>query len=186
MAPNPSPTLVSSPQDGSQVFTLWRFDSSNMRVAFSVKNFHFGQVQGSFRSVYGNVFEACADSAESRVDLAIDAISIDTDMAIRDRHLRSRAFLDAVHYPTITFRSVRIEAAAGGQFLVTGMLTIRGITREIVVDALVRERDSHRAHMTATATIDRRDFSVGAHFPAFIVGTEMNIHIDGEATLVEP
>jgi len=157
----------------------WALDPAATRVAFSVRNLTVAHVAGSFRLASGHVTLDDTDPSRSTIEAVIDAASVDTDEPQRDAHLRSPDFLDVARYPTITFRSTRIERADGGHWKVTGDLTLLGTTRPVAldVDGSTTERGRSSAH--ATTTIDRRDF--GMTYSGFAVGKEIMITIDAVA-----
>src|SRR5207244_6749167 len=113
-----------------------------------------------------------------KIAAVIDAASVDTSEPKRDAHLRSAYFLDVARYPTIAFRSTRIERADGGHWRVTGDLTLLGRTRSVLlaVDSSTSEGTRSSAH--ATTTIDRRDF--GMTYAGFALAQHVMITIDAD------
>jgi len=95
-------------------------DPAATRIAFSVKNLSVAYVTGTLRLVSGQVVMDDGDMSRSTIEAVIDAGSVDTDEPKRDAHLRSGDFVDVARYPTIAFRSTRIEQADGGHWKVTG------------------------------------------------------------------
>ena len=130
-----------------------------------------------------------ADPARSSLEARLDAATIDTREPQRDAHLRSPDFLDAEQYPQITFESTRLEPA-GDRVRIVGDLTLRGVTREVVLDAAPegRQRDpwgNERAGFSAQTLIDRRDFGLtwnqALEAGAVLVGNDVRITIELEA-----
>jgi polyisoprenoid-binding protein YceI len=147
--------------------TTWSIDPAHSEVEFAVKHMMITTVKGRFTDVKGTIVAHESDPSESSVEVTIDAASIDTRVADRDKHLRSADFFDVEQHPTISFRSTRIEGATdrvGESFRVTGELTIRGVTREVTLDATFEGRGeamgSERASFSATTKIDRRDYDL--------------------------
>ena len=146
----------------------WAIDPAHSEAQFTVRHMMFAKVRGHFAKVSGTIELDQADLTRSSVDVTIDAASIDTREAQRDAHLRSADFLDADRFPTIVFRSRRIEGAKlaeGESFRVIGDLTIHGVTREVALDAAYegRGRDpwgGERVSFSATTKIDRREFGL--------------------------
>ena len=91
-------------------------------------------VRGEFRNVSGTVRGDEKDPMHAQVEATIDTTSIDTRNEKRDGHLKSPDFLDAERYPTMTFRSKRIEKTDNGRYRVTGDLALHGVTREVTLD----------------------------------------------------
>lgn len=156
--------------------SAWQLDPTPTVIAFSVRNLAVAHVDGTFRLASGHVTLDDADPSRSTIEAVIDAASVDTDEPKRDAHLRSADFLDVARYPTITFRSTRIERADGGHWKVTGDLTLLGTTRPVVLDVDGASTQQGRASAHATTTIERRDF--GMTYSGFAVGKEIMITID--------
>jgi polyisoprenoid-binding protein YceI len=124
------------------------------------------------------------------VELTIDAASLDTDNETRDNHLRSADFLDVEHHPTIDFRSAKVELLGDDQLRVTGDLTIRGVTREVGLDAeyLGAEKDpwgNTRIGFAAKTAVDREQFGVSwnqiLETGGVLVGKRADIEIEAQA-----
>ena len=154
----------------------WALDPSASRIAFSVRNLSVAHVDGTFRLASGNVALDDEDPSRSTIEAVIDAASVDTSEPKRDAHLRSADFLDVNRYPTIAFRSTRIERADGGHWKVMGDLTLLGTTRPVVLDVDGSSTQQGRSSAHATTTIERRDF--GMTYSGFAVGKEIMITID--------
>jgi polyisoprenoid-binding protein YceI len=140
------------------------------------------------------VIHIAEDPRESSVVVTIDTATIDTIHPKADEHLRGEMFLDVERYPTITFRSTAVRHVHGDRWAITGDLTIRDVTREVVLDAVFNgalpagKVAQAKLGFTATTEIDRRDFGITTNFPlpgteGFIVGNEVLITIDVEADL---
>src|SRR5262245_21041761 len=114
--------------------TTWKLDTNNTTVEFSVKKFMVTNVKGRFAQFSGTISVDEASPEDSSVDVRIDVASVDTRDEKRDTHLKSADFFDVDTYPTITFQSTRVERGGDEQFRVTGNLTIRDTTREVVLD----------------------------------------------------
>lgn len=173
--------------------TRWELDPAHTTVQFSAKHMMITTVKGRFSDVSGTIEADEAHPDASSAEASIDAASIDTRNEQRDAHLRSADFLDVEHNPVISFRSKRVEGAAGkagDRFKVTGDLTIRGTTREITLDATyegkIRDLEGkERAGFSATTSIDRRDFGLvwnqALETGGLLVGNEISISIEAEA-----
>ncbi|MBI4504631.1 MAG: YceI family protein [Chloroflexi bacterium] len=170
--------------------TTWQIDAAHSVVEFAVKHLMLATAKGRFASVNGTVVADEADRARSTVEVTIDAASIDTRSEQRDGHLRSPDFLDVERYPTITFRSRRVEPLGGDRLRVAGDLTVRDVTREVVLDAAFHGRakdpwGNERVGFSAQTTIDRRDFGATWNVPlaagGVLVGNEVKIGIEVEA-----
>lgn len=171
------------------IATTWQIDPAHTMVEFIVKHLMISNVKGRFGGVQGTLQLADENYQTARVELTIDAVSIDTREAQRDVHLRSPDFLDADTFPALTFASRRIEGVAGRSFQLVGDLTIRGVTREVMLDVtdLGRQRDpwgAERAAFSATTAINRKDFGLvwnqALETGGVLVGDEVRITIDAE------
>src|SRR5579871_1636858 len=120
--------------------TTYQIDPERTQVHFTVKNFRFRTVKGRFTATTGVIVLDEEDLARSRVEVEIDASSIDTGNGKRDHHLRAPDFLDVARYPAISFRSTRVQQRDEQRFVVTGDLTIRGVSREVSLDATIDRR----------------------------------------------
>jgi len=156
--------------------SAWTLDPSATRIEFSVRNLSVARVDGTFRLASGHVTLDDEDPSRSAIEAVIDAASVDTSEPKRDAHLRSADFLDVARYPTIAFRSTRIERADGGHWRVTGALTLLGRTRPVLLDVDSSTSEGTRSSAHATTTIDRRDF--GMTYAGFAVGKQVVITID--------
>jgi polyisoprenoid-binding protein YceI len=167
----------------------WQFDPAHTGVHFKVRHLMISTVRGEFEKVSGRIIYDEADVTKSSADVTIDAASINTRVAKRDDHLRSPDFLDAAKYPTITFTSKRVERAGAGTLKMTGDLTIRGVTKEVVLTvegptlAIKDPGGNYRVGGQATTKIDRRDFGLVWNKvveAGVVVGDEIEITIDVE------
>ena len=170
--------------------SVWEIDPVHSNVQFSIRHMMVSNVRGEFPKLTGTVRADDQDVTRSQVEATIDAASIDTDEAKRDEHLRSPDFLDVAKYPTMAFKSKKIEKAGEGRYKVTGDLTLHGVTREVVLDVegptpTVKDpRGNVRAGATATTKINRRDFGItwskSLDGGGLVVGDEVAVTIDVE------
>ena len=110
----------------------WQLDPLHSAAHFSVRHMMVSNVRGQFK-LTGSVTVDPHDFRNSTVEALIDASTIDTREPARDKHLRSADFFDAANYPTLTFKSKRVEAVQGNNFNLVGDLTMRGVTKEIAL-----------------------------------------------------
>jgi polyisoprenoid-binding protein YceI len=170
--------------------STWQLDPMHTAAQFSVKHLAISTVRGGFSNVKGTVVFDDADVAKSAVDVTIDVSTVDTRTPDRDKDLKSDKFFDVAHYPTMTFKSTKVEQAGAGKLKVTGDLTIRGTTKSVVLDvdgptAPVKDPwGNQRAALTATTKINRQDFGVKWNATmdngGVVVGDEVSITIDAE------
>lgn len=175
--------------------SIWQIDPAHTEVEFAVKHMMISTVKGRFGEVSGTITLDEADLSGSSVEVEIDVASIDTRQADRDAHLRSADFFDVENHPKLTFRSRRVEATEGGGFRIVGDLTIRGETREVVLEGAEEGRGkdpwgNEKAGFSARTSIDRRDFGLtwnsALETGGVLVGNEVKITLDVQAAKVEP
>jgi len=169
--------------------TEWTIDPTHSHVEFAVRHLMISTVRGRFAAVSGTVRADDANPAAATVDVVIDAASIDTREAQRDAHLRSADFFDVERYPSLTFKSRRVDNVREGSFTLVGDLTIHGVTREVELEVLAEGRvkdpwGSERAGYTATTKIKRSDFGLNwnqvLEAGGFLVGDDIKITIELE------
>jgi polyisoprenoid-binding protein YceI len=163
---------------------------SSEGVSFQVRHFMGAKVNGKFTRWRG--FLAFDEEApqKSRIEVVIDAASIDTNEPLRDAHLRSVAFLDVEKYPNLVFKSTKIEPA-GDRFKLTGNLTMHGVTKPITLDIEYADRGMLSAHgpgagFLARGSLHRKDWgltwSQALDVAGLAVGSEIEICLGIAAT----
>ncbi len=146
--------------------TTWTIDPDHSNVGFKVKHLMVSNVKGSFDKHTGTVEINDKDITNSKVEVSIDTNSINTNVQKRDEHLRSADFFDVAKYPTMTFKSKKVDKAGEDKLKVTGDLTLHGVTKEVVLDVEGPSKESKdpwgniRKGATATAKINRKDFGL--------------------------
>ncbi len=145
--------------------STWTIDPAHSIAEFAVKHLVITTVKGRFRDLEGTLEIDEAQPENSSVSASIVVASIDTGVADRDAHLRSDDFFNADRYPQITFRSTRVERVDDRNFRAHGDLTIREVTKPVVLDTEFEgEVDDpwghRRAAFTATTQISRNQFGV--------------------------
>lgn len=175
---------------GAAATSTWQIDPNHSAAQFAVRHLTISTVRGAFTKVTGTVQLDSQDISKSSVEVTIDASSVDTRVADRDKDLRSDHFFDVAKYPTITFKSTKVEQVEPGKLKVTGDLTIHGVTKPVVLDvegptAPVKDPwGNQRAAVNATTKINRQDFGVKWNATmdggGVVVGDDVAITIDAE------
>jgi polyisoprenoid-binding protein YceI len=168
----------------------WQIDPAHTNVEFSVRHMMISNVKGQFQKTSGTITANGNDPASAQIDATIDASSVDTRVEGRDEHLKGPNFLDVAKYPTITFKSTKVEAAGPNKWKVTGDLTLHGVTKPVVLDVEAAGPPIHdpmgntRAGASAATTIKRSDFGItwnkALDTGGVMVGDEVAIAIDVE------
>jgi polyisoprenoid-binding protein YceI len=170
--------------------TQWQIDPAHSAAHFSVRHLMISNVRGEFSKLSGSALINPADPAKSKVEVAIEAASINTREPQRDEHLRSADFFDVANHATLTFRSKRVQALGADNFKLTGDLTIRGVTKEVTFDvegptASIKDPYGNvRTGIAATTKVNRKDFGLVwnalTEAGGLVVGDEVKITIEAE------
>src|ERR1700733_15178149 len=161
----------------------WYLDPPHSAAQFSVRHMGISTVRGTFTKVEGVVVDS-PDLSKASVNVTIDASSVDSRVQRREDDLRSDHFFDVAKYPTITFKSKKVEAAGDGKLKVTGDLTIHGVTKEAVLDvdgptaAMKDPKGTSHRGASATTTINRTDY--GINTMSGMIGESIAIQLDVE------
>jgi polyisoprenoid-binding protein YceI len=168
----------------------WEFDVYHSSVTFTIRHM-MSKVRGQM-SIKEGWLEVDSDNlSTAKVDVVLDAASIDTGVEMRDNHLRSAdGHFDVANYPTITFKSKRIEGTDRANFKVIGDLTIHGITKEVALGASFNgegkdPRGNRRVSFEAETKLNRKDYDLtwnqALEAGGFILGDEVKLEIGVEA-----
>jgi len=144
----------------------WAIDLSHSKIGFSVRHFGITNTEGQFKKAQATIVTSKKDFSDAKVNVTIDANSIDTNDAQRDGHLRSGDFFDAENYPEIQFEGESIEKTQENNYKLLGNLTIKGITRPITLDMNFEGRvpkdpfGNTKAGLLLQGKINRKDFGL--------------------------
>jgi len=147
----------------------WQNDAAHSGVYFQIRYMKLNNIRGSFRKMNVTVQYDPKELSKSSIDATIDAASIDTDLDPRDKDLRGPGYFDVEKYPTLTFKSKRLESAGMGKMKLTGDLTIHGVTKEAIFDVegptpvITDDKGNMFMGATATTVINRKDFGITAN-----------------------
>jgi polyisoprenoid-binding protein YceI len=168
----------------------WQMDPAHSSFQFKIRHLTVSNVKGDFSKFQGIAIIDDQNITQLKVEVAIDAASVNTGHAQRDEHLRGSDFFDITKYPTITFVSKKVIKTDANRFKVIGDLTLRGVTREITVDVegpTPEVKDpwgNFRRGATGSTKINRRDFGITWNkvldTGGLVVGDEVNITIEVE------
>ena len=167
----------------------WKIDPSHSEIQLLVRHMMISKVRGRFREFEGTI-EIGERPEDSRVDVVIEAASIDTRDRTRDEHLRSAEFLDVERFPEVRFKSTSVGLGEKDRWDVTGDMTVRDVTRPVVLHVefsggTVDPWGNLRAGFLADAQIDREEFDItwnqALEAGGFLVGKGVRVEIDVEA-----
>lgn len=168
----------------------WEIDPAHSNASFTVRHMMVSNVRGEFAKLAGGLEVMGDDPTTAKVNVSIDAGSIDTREPKRDAHLRSADFFDVARFPTLTFTSKKVELAGEGRLKIVGDLTIHGVTKEVTLDVeeltpAVKDLNGNlRVGAHATTRINRKEFglvwNMALEAGGVLVGDDVNITIDVE------
>lgn len=169
--------------------TTWNLDASHSNIEFAVKHMMLATVKGRFAEANATVMFGSDEFMSAQVNVEIDVASIDTRSEQRDGHLRSADFFDAEQFPKLTFVSRDVAVKGADEYELTGDLTIRGVTREVVLKATFEGEGQDpwggtRMAFSATGRIDRKDFGLtwnqALETGGILVGEDIKLSIEAE------
>ena len=168
---------------------LWNIDPDHSNVGFKVRHLMVSNVKGSFDKHAGTVDINDKDITKSKVEVTIDTTSVNSGTAAFDKHLQSADFFDAAKFPMASFKSTSVKPAGLNKFTVVGNLTIKDISKPVTLAVTMNGAGKHpmagkqAIGFTATASIKRSDFGVGAYAPT--VSDEVHLRITTEGMLAD-
>jgi polyisoprenoid-binding protein YceI len=170
------------------VKTTFKIDPAHSSAQFTIRHMMITNVRGSFSGVTGTVVIDDADHSQSTVEAVIDTNTLNTLDPGRDGHVKSAEFLDVEKFPTITFKSDDVEVTGEGESQVSGLLTIHGVTKEVVLDVegpTAEAKDpwgNFRIGASAKTKIKRGDFgltwSTALETGGVLLGDDLKIELD--------
>ena len=166
---------------------IWNIDPAHSSASFSIKHMMIAKVHGGFEKLSGTLQYDAANATQASVEASIDAASINTREAQRDGHLRSADFFDVEKFPTLSFKSTKVEADSD-DLKVTGLLKIKDVSKEVVfaVEGPTAElKDPYgnlKIGVSATTKIKRKDFGLtwnaALEAGGVLVGDDVTITLD--------
>ncbi|GAA0613961.1 YceI family protein [Virgibacillus siamensis] len=171
--------------------TTYNVDTVHSELGFQVKHMMISKAKGAFND-FDAVIEADVDNlTDSKVELTIDAASIDTRNKDRDDHLRSADFFDVENHPKVTFKATDVKKKSGNDYEVTGDLTIRGTTKPVTADVTFEGESKDPmsgdtvAGFSGSAKFNRKDFGLtwnaAVETGGVLVGEEVKVNFEIEA-----
>lgn len=168
--------------------TTWKIDPAHSAAEFKVRHMMISNVKGTIKGLSGTLTEHATDSTLSSIEASVDISTINTGEEQRDGHLKSADFFEAEKYPTMTFKSAKVEQKGDGEYAVTGDLTIHGVTKSVtfaVEGPSAPGKDpwgNTRIGLTATTKINRKDFGLNWNAAletgGILVGEDVHITLD--------
>ncbi|ENV36921.1 hypothetical protein F959_01729 [Acinetobacter venetianus RAG-1 = CIP 110063] len=164
----------------------YKIDPTHTATVFSWNHFGFSTPSANFTDIQGVIKVDNAKPANSSVEVTIPLSSVNTNVAALDKEFQEEAWFNAAKYPNITFKSTKVETKDKKHFKITGDLTVKGITKPVVLDAVLNKQGEHpmakvpAIGFNATTSFDRSAFGIGNYVPN--VGDKITVNITTEAT----
>jgi polyisoprenoid-binding protein YceI len=167
----------------------WMIDSNHSTIGFVVRHMMVSNVRGAFGKVAGTVTYDGKDVSSVAADVTVDTTTITTNNEKRDAHLKSPDFFDVATYPTLTFKSKRVQKVSDGKFKLIGDLTMHGVTKEVALDVegpsqAIVAQGATRIGASATTTLNRQDYGVkwsrNIDGGGVVVGDEVKVTLELE------
>ena len=165
----------------------YTIDPTHTATVFTWNHFGFSTPSGNFSDIQGKIVVDNDKPANSSVHVTIPLSSLNTNVTALDEHLKAADFFDAAKYPNITFKSTKVQALGKNKYKITGDLTIKNVTKAVVLDAVLNKQGEHpmakipAIGFNATTSFNRSAFGVGAYVPN--VGDKITVNITTEATI---
>lgn len=170
--------------------TLWKIDPAHSHAEFKVRHLMIANVKGSIKGINGDLTEHATDKSLSSIEAKLDVSTLHTGEEQRDTHLKSADFFDVEKYPTITFKSTSVQPKGSEQYVVSGDLTLHGVTKPVtlaVEGPTAPQKDpwgNTRIGLEATTKINRKDFGLSWNAAletgGVMIGEDVHITIELE------
>ena len=164
----------------------YKIDPTHTATVFSWNHFGFSTPSANFTDIQGVIKVDNAKPSNSSVDVIIPISSVNTNVPALDKEFLEEAWFNAAKYPNITFKSTKVETKDKKHFKITGNLTVKGVTKPVVLDAVLNKQGEHpmakvpAIGFNATTSFDRSAFGIGNYVPN--VGDKITVNITTEAT----
>ncbi len=169
-------------------FAQWSIDKGHTKFTFIAEHHGLSEVDGYFKKFDGEISAAKDDLSDAVFEISIESASINTDLEMRDNHLKSEDMFNVEKFPAITFKSTSLTKISGNKYKMGGNITIKGVTKPITLDVTMNGPMAHpnpsnkipQLGIKATGTIKRSDFGIGGKLQNIMVGDEIAIRATGE------
>jgi polyisoprenoid-binding protein YceI len=176
------------------IFAQWAVDKGHSKVAFIVNHHGISEVDGYFKKYEVSITTAKDDLSDLAFEVTVETASINTDLEPRDNHLRSADIFDVEKFPTMVFKSTSVKKIKNNEYKMTGNLTLKGITKEIILDVIMngpvenpnKNAKNFQVGIKALGNIKRSDFKLGEKLPTMFVSDEVQLRVTGEFNKQNP
>ncbi|WP_120430106.1 YceI family protein [Acinetobacter baylyi] len=163
----------------------YKIDPTHTATVFSWNHFGFSTPSANFSDIQGVIKVDNAKPSNSSVEVTIPVSSVNTNVTALDKEFQQEAWFNAAKYPNITFKSTKVETKDKKHFKITGNLTVKGITKPVVLNAVLNKQGEHpmakvpAIGFNATTSFNRSEFGIGNYVPN--VGDKITVNITTEA-----
>lgn len=172
----------------------WKVDKGHSKVAFIVQHHGISEVDGYFKKYDVVITTSKADLSDIVFEATVETASLTTDLEMRDNHLRSEDIFNVEKFPTMTFKSTSFKKKKKNQYVMTGNLTLRGVTKQITLDVTMngpvenpnKNAKNFQVGIKALGKIKRSDFNLGSKLTTAFVSDEIQIRVTGEFNKPNP
>ena len=169
-------------------FAQWSIDKGHTKFTFIAEHHGLSEVDGYFKKFDGKITTTKDDLSDAVFEITIESASLNTDLDMRDNHLKSEDMFNVEKFPTISFKSTSFSKIGGNKYKMAGDMTIKGVTKPITLDVTMNGPMAHpnpqnktpQLGIKATTTIKRSDFGIGGKIATIMVGDEIAIRATGD------
>ena len=169
-------------------FAQWAIDKGHSKFTFIVSHHGISEVDGYFKKFDGKITASKDDLSDAIFEISIESASLNTDLEMRDNHLKSEDMFNVQQFPSLTFKSTSLTKVSGNKYTMVGDLTMKGVTKPVTFDVTMNGPAAHpdpknkklQLGIKALTTIKRSDFGIGGKLPTIMVGDEIQIRATGE------
>lgn len=169
-------------------FAQWTIDKGHSKFTFIAEHHGISEVDGYFKKFDGKITATKDDLSDAVFEITVETPSLNTDLEMRDNHLKSEDMFNIEKFPTMTFKSTSLTKVGGNKYKMAGDLTIKGVTKPVTLDVTMNGPAAHpnpnnkklQLGIKATTTIKRSDFGIGGKLATVMVSDEISIRATGE------
>ena len=169
-------------------FAQWTVDKGHSKLTFIAGHHGISEVDGYFKKFDAKITATKDDLSDAVFEVTAETASINTDLEMRDNHLKNEDMFNVVKFPALTFKSTSLTKFIGNKYTMVGDLTIKGVTKQITLEVTMNGPTAHpdpknkvpQLGIKGMGTIKRSDFGIGSKLPTMMVSDEIQIRITGE------
>ena len=170
------------------IFAQWTADKGHSKVGFTVSHHGISEVDGYFKKFDASITSTKADLSDAVFELNVESASINTDLEMRDGHLKSEDLFNVEKFPKLTFKSTGFKHIASNKYTLEGNITIKGVTKPLTLDVTMngpvpnpnKQANNMQLGVKALGKLKRSDFGVGGKLETAFVSDEVELRVTGE------